>query len=78
MLCRFRDADAGTVHVDGTDVTSVPPEEIRRTLSGMPQDPYQFDDVVRIGGDHSGSSAAADDVAAGVSVIGSRGNTFST
>jgi ABC-type transport system involved in cytochrome bd biosynthesis fused ATPase/permease subunit len=42
VLFRFRDADAGTVLVDGTDVRSVPPDELRRTLSGMPQDPHLF------------------------------------
>ena len=42
VLFRFRDADAGTVLVDGTDVQSLPPDEVRRTLSGMPQDPHLF------------------------------------
>jgi len=42
VLFRFRDADAGTVLVDGTDVQSLPPDQLRRTLSGMPQDPHLF------------------------------------
>jgi ATP-binding cassette subfamily C protein CydCD len=42
VLFRFRDPDAGTVHVDGTDVVSLPPDELRRILSGMPQDPHLF------------------------------------
>ncbi len=42
VLFRFRDADAGTVHIDGTDIGSLPPDEVRRTLSGMPQDPHLF------------------------------------
>lgn len=42
VLFRFRDPDAGTVHVDGVDVTSVPAEEIRSVVSGVPQDPHLF------------------------------------
>jgi thiol reductant ABC exporter CydC subunit len=42
VLFRFRDADAGTVLVDGADVRSLPPDELRRTLTGMPQDPHLF------------------------------------
>ena len=42
VLFRFRDPDAGTVHLDGVDVAARDPDDTRRVLSGMPQDPHVF------------------------------------
>jgi len=42
VLFRFRDPDAGTVTLDGIDVAGVDPDDTRRALSGMPQDPHVF------------------------------------
>jgi ATP-binding cassette subfamily C protein CydC len=42
VLFRFRDPDAGTVHLDGVDVATRDPDDTRRVLSGMPQDPHIF------------------------------------
>ncbi len=42
VLFRFRDPDGGTVHLDGIDVTGRDPDDTRRLLSGMPQDPHVF------------------------------------
>jgi ATP-binding cassette subfamily C protein CydC len=42
VLFRFRDPDAGTVHLDGFDVADGDPDDTRRVLSGMPQDPHVF------------------------------------
>jgi ATP-binding cassette subfamily C protein CydC len=42
VLFRFRDPDAGTVHLDGVDVATRDPDDARRVLSGMPQDPHVF------------------------------------
>ena len=47
VLFRFRDPDAGTVTLDGVDVTAVDPDETRRHLSGVPQDPHVFAATVR-------------------------------
>jgi ATP-binding cassette subfamily C protein CydC len=44
---RFRDPDAGTVALDGADVTARDPDETRRVLSGVPQDPHIFAATVR-------------------------------
>jgi ATP-binding cassette, subfamily C, bacterial CydC len=47
VLFRFRDPDAGTVHLDGIDVTAVPADTVRTLLTGMPQDPHVFASTVR-------------------------------
>jgi ATP-binding cassette subfamily C protein CydC len=47
VLFRFRDPDAGTVHLDGIDVTAVPADTVRVLLTGMPQDPHVFASTVR-------------------------------
>lgn len=47
VLFRFRDPDAGSVHLDGTDVTTVPPDAVRARLGGVPQDPHVFTGDVR-------------------------------
>ncbi|MDN5750905.1 MAG: thiol reductant ABC exporter subunit CydC [Pseudonocardia sp.] len=47
VLFRFRDPDGGTVHLDGVDVTTQDPDDVRRVLGGMPQDPHVFTSTVR-------------------------------
>ncbi|MDN5934159.1 MAG: ATP-binding cassette domain-containing protein, partial [Pseudonocardia sp.] len=47
VLFRFRDPDGGTVHLDGVDVTTQDPDDVRELLSGMPQDPHVFTGSVR-------------------------------
>jgi ATP-binding cassette, subfamily C, bacterial CydC len=47
VLFRFRDPDAGTVHLDGADVTALPADAVRTRVTGMPQDPHVFASTVR-------------------------------
>ena len=47
VLFRFRDPDAGTVHLDGADVTALPADGVRARITGMPQDPHLFASTVR-------------------------------
>ncbi|GAA5116847.1 thiol reductant ABC exporter subunit CydC [Pseudonocardia adelaidensis] len=47
VLFRFRDPDAGTVHLDGSDVTAQPADAVRTRITGMPQDPHLFASTVR-------------------------------
>ncbi|OLT00403.1 hypothetical protein BJF90_35645 [Pseudonocardia sp. CNS-004] len=47
MLFRFRDPDAGTVHLDGADVAALPADTVRTQVTGMPQDPHVFASTVR-------------------------------
>ncbi|MHA6625106.1 thiol reductant ABC exporter subunit CydC [Pseudonocardia sichuanensis] len=47
VLFRFRDPDAGTVHLDGVDVTTLAPDAVRARVTGMPQDPHVFTGTVR-------------------------------
>ncbi len=47
VLFRFRDPDAGTVHLDGADLTALPTDTVRARVTGMPQDPHLFTSTVR-------------------------------
>ena len=47
VLFRFRDPDAGTVHLDGVDVTTLAPDAVRARVTGMPQNPHVFAGTVR-------------------------------
>jgi ATP-binding cassette subfamily C protein CydC len=47
VLFRFRDPDRGTVHLDGTDITTREPDDVRARISGVPQDPHVFASTVR-------------------------------
>lgn len=47
VLFRFRDPDAGTVRLDGVDLTGEEPDAVRALISGMPQDPHFFTGTVR-------------------------------
>jgi ATP-binding cassette, subfamily C, bacterial CydC len=46
VLFRFRDPDAGTVHLDGEDITTRTPDAVRARVTGMPQDPHVFASTV--------------------------------
>jgi ATP-binding cassette subfamily C protein CydC len=47
VLFRFRDPDAGTVALGGADVAAADPDDVRRLVSGVPQDPHVFSATVR-------------------------------
>ena len=47
VLFRFRDPDAGTVLLDGADVTTREPAATRARITGVPQDPHVFASTVR-------------------------------
>ncbi|MFD0802546.1 amino acid ABC transporter ATP-binding/permease protein, partial [Streptomonospora algeriensis] len=47
VLLRFRDPDAGTVELNGADITAYPADEVRAAVTGVPQDPHIFASSVR-------------------------------
>lgn len=47
VLLRFRDPDHGSVLVDGRSITDYDPDDIRRVISGVPQDPHVFASTLR-------------------------------
>ncbi|MEY9213574.1 ATP-binding cassette subfamily C protein CydC [Thermobifida halotolerans] len=47
VLFRFRDPDEGTVELGGADITDHPADEVRRIVSGVPQDPHIFASTLR-------------------------------
>jgi ATP-binding cassette subfamily B protein len=42
LLLRFYDPQGGTVRIDGTDIATVDPSELRRLVGLVPQDPVIF------------------------------------
>ncbi|GAB3686868.1 thiol reductant ABC exporter subunit CydC [Nocardiopsis oceani] len=47
VLLRFLDPDGGRVEIGGTDITDYPADEVRRVVSGVPQDPHVFASTLR-------------------------------
>ncbi|WP_246334683.1 thiol reductant ABC exporter subunit CydC [Spinactinospora alkalitolerans] len=47
VLLRFRDPDSGTVELGGADITDRPADEVRRIVTGVPQDPHVFASTLR-------------------------------
>ena len=47
VLLRFRDPDGGSVEIGGVSVTDYPADEVRRVVSGVPQDPHVFASTLR-------------------------------
>lgn len=47
LLLRFRAPSGGRILLDGRDLDRVPPEDVRRLLAVVPQDPYFFNASVR-------------------------------
>jgi ATP-binding cassette, subfamily C, bacterial CydC len=47
VLLRFRDLDAGTVTLNGVDLTAHAPDDVRTVIGGVAQDPHVFATTVR-------------------------------
>lgn len=47
VLLRLRDPDGGRVEIGGVSVTDYPADEVRRVVSGVPQDPHVFASTLR-------------------------------
>ncbi|MBP2368133.1 thiol reductant ABC exporter subunit CydC [Pseudonocardia parietis] len=47
VLFRFLDPLTGSVTLGGHELTTRPPDEVRRVVSGVPADPHVFDSTVR-------------------------------
>lgn len=47
VLLRLRDPDGGRVEIGGTDITAYPADEVRRVVSGVPEDPHVFGSTLR-------------------------------
>ncbi|WP_461001659.1 thiol reductant ABC exporter subunit CydC [Streptomonospora sediminis] len=47
VLLRFRDPDAGSVALNGADITEYAADEVRAAITGVPQDPHIFASTVR-------------------------------
>ena len=42
LLLRFSDLDAGTIHIDGQDITEITQEDLRAHIAYVPQEPLLF------------------------------------
>ncbi|MBQ1081519.1 thiol reductant ABC exporter subunit CydC [Nocardiopsis sp. B62] len=47
VLLRFMDPNGGRVEIGGVDITDYPADEVRRVVSGVPQDPHVFASTLR-------------------------------
>ena len=47
LIPRFYDCQGGTILINGTDITQIPPDELRRHIGFVPQKSYLFSGTVR-------------------------------
>ncbi|MFF7230843.1 ATP-binding cassette domain-containing protein [Streptomyces sioyaensis] len=47
LLCRYADPQHGTVHLGGTDLATLAPDDVLRHIAVVFQDVYLFDDTIR-------------------------------
>ncbi|WP_428395392.1 ABC transporter transmembrane domain-containing protein [Lichenicoccus sp.] len=47
LLLRFHDPQSGSIRIDGTDIASVDPRDLRRRIGLVPQDPVIFSTTAR-------------------------------
>jgi len=47
LLCRFYDPESGSIKIDGTDLRSVSPSELRKMITIMFQTPVSYQDTAR-------------------------------
>jgi ATP-binding cassette subfamily B protein len=47
LLCRFYDADQGTIDIDGTDVRDFGTDDLRRLITVLFQQPFHYNTTVR-------------------------------
>ena len=52
-LLRLLDIDAGSISVDGIDITTIPHEEVRARLVAVPQEPFIFEETIKLNLDPS-------------------------
>ena len=46
-LFRFRDADAGSIRLGGVELTDATTDTVRKSITGVPQDPHVFASTIR-------------------------------
>ncbi len=46
LLCRLYNPDAGTIELDGVDITNIEPGKIRKIIGYVPQDVFLFSDTI--------------------------------
>ncbi|TAQ88798.1 hypothetical protein B7494_g2879 [Chlorociboria aeruginascens] len=58
-LLRILEIQSGSILIDGVDLSTIPREKVRTSMTTIPQDPFIFNDTVRINADPTG--VASDD-----------------
>ncbi|GAB1316857.1 hypothetical protein MFIFM68171_07067 [Madurella fahalii] len=56
-LFRLVDLQSGSISVDGIDIATVPRQEVRRRISGVPQQPFLLKGSVRLNADPMGAAS---------------------
>ncbi|MEV2196529.1 ABC transporter ATP-binding protein [Streptomyces phaeochromogenes] len=69
LLLRFYDPDAGTITVDGTDITAVPRGELRRKIGMVLQDTWLYDGTIADNIAYGRPDATREDIVAAASAV---------
>jgi len=56
-LFRIINLSSGSIRVDGVDISSLPRQEVRRRIVGVPQQPFLLKGSVRLNADPTGSAS---------------------
>ncbi|KAH8881037.1 P-loop containing nucleoside triphosphate hydrolase protein [Thozetella sp. PMI_491] len=56
-IFRILDLQAGSIRVDGVDIASLPRQEVRRRIVGVPQHPFLLKGSVRLNADPTGAAS---------------------
>lgn len=69
LLLRFYDADSGTITLDGTDITALPRDEVRRDIGMVLQDPWLFGGTVADNIAYGRPDASREDIVAAATAV---------
>jgi ATP-binding cassette, subfamily B, bacterial len=47
LLCRFYDPDSGSIEIDGENITNIPLDDLRRSITVLFQTPFHYNTTVR-------------------------------
>ncbi len=68
LLCRFYDADEGSIAIDGIDIRRIRLEDLRRQIAIVPQEPFLFSDTIAANIRYGKPDASFDEIVAAAKV----------
>lgn len=70
LVARFADPTAGSIQVGGVDLTNAEPEQLRRRLVVVSQEPFLFDDTIQANIGFARPDATPEDIAVVIADLG--------